>query len=71
MRNDCDMGASNAVDLERKVWGLSLIAAPALFAVSTFFWIHVDGGQSTAPSAARSSRWPPSSGFPRLWGCST
>jgi hypothetical protein len=28
---------------ERKLWGLSLILAPALFATSTFFWVHTNG----------------------------
>jgi hypothetical protein len=28
---------------ERKVWGLSLILAPALFATSTFLWVHTNG----------------------------
>jgi hypothetical protein len=28
---------------ERKLWGLSLILAPALFAISTFFWVHTNG----------------------------
>ena len=28
---------------ERKLWGLSLILAPALFATSTFFWVHTSG----------------------------
>ena len=27
-------------DPQRTLWGLSLILAPALFAASTFFWIH-------------------------------
>jgi hypothetical protein len=28
---------------ERKLWGLSLILAPALFATSTFFWVRTNG----------------------------
>jgi hypothetical protein len=28
---------------QRRLWGLSLILAPALFAASTFFWIHSSG----------------------------
>jgi hypothetical protein len=28
---------------ERKLWGLSLILAPALFATSTFFWVQANG----------------------------
>lgn len=28
---------------ERKLWGLSLILAPALFATSTLFWVHMNG----------------------------
>ena len=31
------------VNAERKLWGLSLILAPALFATSTFFWIRTSG----------------------------
>jgi hypothetical protein len=30
-------------DAERKVWGLSLILAPTLFAASTFFWVRTGG----------------------------
>jgi hypothetical protein len=30
-------------DSQRRLWGVSLIAAPALFAVSTFFWVQADG----------------------------
>jgi hypothetical protein len=28
---------------QRKLWGLSLILAPVLFATSTFFWVHTGG----------------------------
>ena len=28
---------------ERTLWGLSLILAPALFAISTFFWVRTNG----------------------------
>ena len=34
---------SEAHNADRKLWGLSLILAPALFATSTFFWVHTSG----------------------------
>ncbi len=33
----------DAREIERSLWGCSLIAAPALFGLSTFFWIRADG----------------------------
>ena len=34
---------SEAQTAERRLWGVSLIFAPTLFAASTFFWIRADG----------------------------
>jgi hypothetical protein len=34
---------SNTQNTDRKLWGLSLILAPALFAASTFFWLRSGG----------------------------
>jgi hypothetical protein len=32
-----------AQDVERWLWGVSMIVALALFATSTFFWLHTNG----------------------------